>query len=113
MNLLQWFGSWTVNRQKTQGKPRSPKWAKMRAAWLSLHPYCRGCGITYSLEVHHKTPFWKDAALELAWNNLITLCEANGCHFRLGHCLLWKAWNENVEEDADLSRMSLQARRIA
>lgn len=85
-------------------KPRSPKWAKVRAAFLSTHKSCAACGSTKTLEVHHITPFSNKPELELDPNNLIVLCESatDGviCHLYHGHSGSYQSYNPHVVEDA-------------
>ena len=85
------------------GEPkRSDKWPAVRASWLKLHPTCAACGSAKNIEVHHKTPFHINPALELDPNNFITLCAEMGVehHLHVGHLGNWKNFNRNVENDA-------------
>lgn len=79
---------------------RHPKWREVRAAHLIIEPACQFCGGKASLEVHHIYPVgWPDGrATELSHDNLITLCEANGCHFAIGHLRAWTSRNHAVRE---------------
>lgn len=54
------------------------------------------------LNVHHIRPFHLYPELELVEDNFITLCENPGfnCHFVIGHCMFWTAWNPTVVLDA-------------
>jgi len=92
--LLDWW----------RGKPnlgkRSPKWRKVRAEHLKSYPCCAACGGTKKLEVHHILPFHLFPAQELCRDNLMTLCEARGCHLIFGHVWSWKGWNPTAVEDA-------------
>lgn len=82
--------------------PRSGKWRGVRDKHLEAFPDCAACGGTKMLNVHHKMPFHLRPELELDPANLITLCEvpSHACHFALGHCFNWSAYNPHVEEDA-------------
>ena len=88
------------------GKPgdnrRSEHWPDTRAAHLADEPACMVCGGTLRLEVHHIAPFHVRPDLELAPDNLITLCEHPGhdCHYVFGHYHDWRAWNVFVRTDA-------------
>lgn len=94
---------------------RSSKWPSVRADVLAKHSCCAACGTTENLEVHHKKPFHLSPELELSEDNLIVLCEKPGrnCHYRLGHCFNWRAYNPFVVEDAALSLKRVQERLTA
>jgi len=80
--------------------PRSAHWPAYRRAWLAAHNFCRACGLTDKLEVHHKKPFHLHPELELDPTNYITLCEsATECHLKIGHLDDWHSFNPNVETD--------------
>ncbi len=80
--------------------PRSPHWPAVRKAHLESHPTCEACGLDVGLNVHHVRPFHLDEALECVESNLVTLCEAHGCHLSFGHLFNWRSFNTNVREDA-------------
>lgn len=86
------------------GHPRSPEWHRVEREHLAVEGWCRFCGGTTKLQVHHKTPFHLDPAKELDPTNLITLCEdvKDGveCHLHVGHLGNWKNFNPNVAEVA-------------
>lgn len=86
------------------GAARSPKWPGVRRAHLLKYPQCAACGGMLYLNVHHVIPFYIDPAVELAPENLLTLCEhpTHNCHFTFGHLLSWSRWNVHVRQDADL-----------
>jgi predicted HNH restriction endonuclease len=63
--------------------------------------------------VHHKRPVHLFPELELDPANLITLCEPQNCHYLIGHCLSWKAYNPSVEEDAAHVREMIASRLAA
>ncbi len=97
-----------------KGKPakrRSPLWPRVRAEHLAANPACAACGKTKGLEVHHKKPFQLFPDLELARDNLITLCEPQNCHYLFGHGLDWKAYNPAVDHDAAKSREMIAGRQ--
>ena len=93
-------------------EPRSPRWPKVRDAWLKAHPECACCGTREHLTVHHIWPFsWPGGhELELDFRNFITLCETPGhnCHHAIAHLLDWRSCNPTVQADAAWFR-----RRIA
>ena len=45
--------------------PRSPQWRRVEQEHLAKEPFCRFCGTTDHLEVHHIVPFHVDPAKEL------------------------------------------------
>lgn len=54
------------------------EWAKARASFLRLHPYCVACGAPASL-VDHKTPHRGDQAIfwdKSRWQSLCTPCHS-------------------------------------
>jgi len=94
----KWFAS--------RGTKRSPQWAGVRQTHLVLEPWCRGCGGTINLEVHHIKSFHEHPDLELDRHNLLTLCERAGfqCHLKKGHLGNWKKINPHVTMDATMPR---------
>jgi 5-methylcytosine-specific restriction endonuclease McrA len=86
--------------------PRSPLWPKVRKEHLQQEGWCRYCGGTENLEVHHIVPFHVDQSLELDPSNLITLCEKSGveCHLRIGHHGDWQSVNPDVRQQATSPR---------
>lgn len=95
-------------KQVTQG--RSSHWSKVRKEHLSKHPECAACGTRKKLEVHHIKTFDDYPELELDPDNLMTLCEHRGCHFRIGHSFDWRASNPNAVSDAALQRSRIATR---
>lgn len=76
-----------IEKQKTHGKERSPKWPALRKKILK-GKVCAVCGGKTKLELHHIVPFHIDPSRELDPTNLIPLCEGNktiNCHLRFGH----------------------------
>ena len=100
-----------VRLNLSYGGLRSNKWSEFRLAWLKLHPFCRACGGTNKLEVHHKYPFHLYPSLELNPHNYITLCEDNNeCHLKTGHHSNWKNFNPTVVIESNtilLTRLGL------
>lgn len=88
--------------RKPHDNQRSPDWAAVRDAHIAREPSCRACGGTDHLQVHHIRPFHLHPELELAQDNLITLCEhpSHDCHYHFGHFFDWHAWNPRVRSDA-------------
>lgn len=92
---------------------RSTEWPRVRRNWLKLHPVCEACGSQTDVEVHHVVPFHVDRSLELAAENLISLCESIGSqhHLRLGHTVWgrsgWSLTNPAVRSDTARARLSL------
>src|SRR5208337_4177088 len=84
------------------GTKRSDKWPEVRAAHLKTEGWCRYCGGSLDLEVHHIHPFHLVPAQELDPANLITLCERMGieCHLHAGHLGNWKNFNPAVRQQA-------------
>jgi hypothetical protein len=82
--------------------PRSDKWQTVRKYHLQKENWCRICGGTDDLQVHHKMPFISNPSLELVESNLVTLCEKSGaeCHLKYGHLGNWKQYNPNITEIA-------------
>lgn len=83
---------------------RSTKWPKVRKLHLRNEPECQFCGGKMKLEVHHIIPFHANKSLELCESNLITLCEKNKCHLKVGHLNNWKLFNKNVRGDVEIHK---------
>lgn len=87
------------------GHARSDKWPEVERAHLDHEGWCRYCGGTTLLQVHHILPFHLDPARELDPSNLITLCEdyKDGveCHLHVGHLGNWKHYNPAVASVAN------------
>lgn len=82
---------------------RASGWAKVEKEFLSKNPVCAICGTNKKLNVHHKKPFHLHPELELDETNLITLCMGGKeCHLLIGHGNLFRAYNPNIETDAQL-----------
>jgi len=91
---------------------RSGRWPAIERAHLLAFPTCAACGGKDRLQVHHVRPYHLEPALELDPDNLITLCQhpARLCHFRIGHCFDWSAFNPHVRNDAALSLKRVKMR---
>jgi 5-methylcytosine-specific restriction protein A len=93
---------------------RSPKWPKLRAAFLKKNPKCALCGGKKKLNVHHVRPFHLQPDLELSEGNLITLCENKGdgvnCHLLFGHLGNFRSYNPDVRRDVATWRCKLENR---
>jgi 5-methylcytosine-specific restriction endonuclease McrA len=81
--------------------PRSSRWKKTREEHIKNNPTCFACGRSEYLTVHHITPFHIEPNLELAPDNLLTLCQGKGlnCHFVFGHRYNWTTHNPDVKKD--------------
>ena len=95
-------------RDISLGVKRSREWPRVRKQHLLEHPTCERCGGRKGLEIHHIKPFHLEPELELAPENLATLCERMKCHFIFGHLYDWKSYNSELE--ADLSLWKLKER---
>lgn len=94
--------------------PRSPHWGAVRSAHLKAEPVCQACGAKTGLEVHHVKPYHLFPDLELAQENLLTLCEgACNCHLTWGHLHLWAAYNPGVRADVAAYREKVHMRLTA
>lgn len=95
------------------GHPRSPHWHAVEEAHLRLEPFCKYCGGTASLQVHHVLPFHLDPSRELDPTNLITLCENSQlgveCHLHIGHLGNWKTFNPHVRDVANSPGAGIRA----
>ena len=79
---------------------RSPRWPKLRRLWLKTEPTCAACGRLEFAQVHHVVAVHLNRSLELAWSNLMTLCEGGGCnhHLEVGHLGDWQDINSSARE---------------
>jgi 5-methylcytosine-specific restriction endonuclease McrA len=87
-----------LNRIKFAIQGRSKEWFNVRKIHLAWFPACAACNSRDKLEVHHVVPFHINPELELAADNLITLCAH--CHLVIGHLRDYKIYNDNVVRDA-------------
>ena len=92
-------------------EPRSSKWPKVRDEHLKIDPVCNVCGGKEDLNVHHIIPFHIDKSKELDPTNLITLCNARGCHFAFGHLFDWQSSNPSVVQDSKLFKKKVEDRK--
>jgi len=100
---MDWFEKQIVGPlreiAKNWGGKRSSLWNDVRKEHLKKFPACAICGREdVQMNVHHIHPFHVRPDLELAPDNLITLCRDH--HFDFGHLRMWKSWNVNIREDA-------------
>lgn len=101
--MMDWFEKQIVGPlreiAKNWGNERSSIWNEVRKEHLKKFPACAICGREdVQMNVHHIHPFHVRPDLELASENLITLCRDH--HFDFGHLRSWKSWNANIREDA-------------
>lgn len=93
---------------------RSSKWPAFRKRWLAEHPACEACGRTKNVVPHHRLPVHLFPQLELAPDNLISLCESGpgstNCHCLIGHCGIWTAYNSTCDDDAKRMKTMLDQR---
>lgn len=76
---------------------RSSLWPAAQRAHLKREWWCRKCGTTNKLQVHHICPFHVDPSKELDPFNMITLCMwSNRCHFVIGHLGNFRLYNTNI-----------------
>ncbi len=97
------IGDFLAGRPEFGAEPRSPKWGRVRDAFIHLNPFCAVCGFTKYLNVHHIKPFHLFPELELDPTNLITLgekCPTGNHHLLFGHLGLWASWNILVVDQA-------------
>ena len=94
-----------------KGAKRSPKWRKVRGAFIKKYPRCFVCGSKKKVEVHHKVPFHYRPDLELEEENLTTLCENKkygiNCHLLIGHLGNYTRINAHIEYDMATWRMKI------
>jgi len=75
----------------------SYRWQKKRNLYLKTHgKWCRICGYTKKIEVHHIIPRHVNSTLALATFNLVALCD--DCHFHVGHFNNYKLYNPDIRE---------------
>jgi len=90
---------------------RSSSWPSVRAKYIAEHARCEACGRNdkRELTVHHVRPVHLYPELELATENLMTLCDR--CHFVFGHLGDWRAWNSDAREQAAEHLKAVKDRR--
>jgi hypothetical protein len=93
---------------RSLGFQRSGGWRAVEKRQLAEHPECAACGQTHGNQVHHVKPFHTHPALELAVENLITLCKRH--HLVFGHADCWKGINPHVREDCRIHRERVKRR---
>jgi|DEB19_MinimDraft_3_1074340.scaffolds.fasta_scaffold03516_4 hypothetical protein len=95
---MSWFRDLIGQFQVWGATPRSPKWKSVRDQFVKDNPFCSGCGVRHSLEVHHIEPFHIRPDLELNEQNLIVFCR--DCHWHIGHLRDWSLSNRFARDDA-------------
>lgn len=102
--------------ERLQGSARSPEWHRVEEAHIKAEPWCRNCGGTKNLQVHHVEPFHLHPEKELDPTNLITLCEdyhdGVECHLHIGHLGNWKNFNPYVRLTANSPSIGIPATHI-
>ena len=93
------------------GAKRSDKWPTARKYHLLEQPFCKMCGSTTDLQVHHCLPFAHDPTQELVDTNLVTLCETLGieCHLKFGHLGNWKQFDPDILQIATAPAVGVPA----
>lgn len=110
--LVSWLPLWLRPRHILEQRERAGAWRRVRAAHLKKHSACAVCGRTANLTVHHIFPINIAPELELAENNLITLCESP-CHFVFGHFFSYHCYNKDVRQMARRFRAKMLSRRCS
>lgn len=90
------------------GGARSPKWPQVRKEHLRKNPFCKVCGTTKKIEVHHKIPVHVDPSRELDSSNLESLCDRD--HIVFGHLGSYHSYNAGIEEDLATWQEKLRTR---
>lgn len=91
-------------------RKRSENWRRVRSTHLKKHPACEVCGRSAGTIVHHIFPVSIAPELELAENNLITLCDTP-CHFVFGHFFSYHCYNKDVRSMARKFRAQMLKRK--
>ena len=104
--------AWLKPKKLLAIRARSNAWRSVRQAHLQKYPACEVCGRTKKVIVHHIFPVTIAPELELAENNLITLCESP-CHFMFGHFFSYHCYNKDVRKMARSFRLKMLNRRCA
>ena len=92
-------------------KRRSSRWPKVRNEYARLNPTCAVCGGIKKIQIHHIADFSTTPELELATDNLMTLCMKRKCHYLFGHLNSWRSINVDVIEDAKYFSRKIRNRR--
>ncbi len=87
---------------------RASGWPSLERLHLSKEGFCRVCGTTKNLQVHHRFPVHRWPEMELDPSNLMTLCAPH--HLLAGHLCSWASWNENVVRDANRWLVKIRSR---
>lgn len=107
-NLKQRYDHYDTTRN------RSERWNEVREEFLDeTGHYCKVCGKTTKLNVHHIIPFHINPELELDKDNLITLCVNRplNCHYFFGHLLCWRSYNPLCRYDVEIWRQKIEDRK--
>ena len=88
------------------GRPRSPGWEALSKEYRKAFKECECCGAAATV-THHCVPFHVAPDQELAWSNLISLCDS--CHF-LMHGRDWRCWLPDCRRLAQTIRAAIKAR---
>jgi 5-methylcytosine-specific restriction protein A len=108
-NLKQRYDYYKVTRGRNEHE-----WFRVREEFIKENgAYCRVCGKTQKLNVHHIVPFHINPDLELDKNNLIVLCTNRpvNCHYLFGHLLDWKAYNPTCRYDVAIWNQKIRDRK--
>lgn len=105
LNFLNFFLRYNVFEPLTV---RSGQWKTTRKKHLLKQPFCQVCGSKKQLVVHHVIPVSVDNEKENDFDNLITLCEYNNCHFLFGHLCNWTNHNRDIRSDAAYWRYKIE-----
>lgn len=90
----------TLNILALDNASLSYRWQKLRKKYVKEKGgWCRVCGYTKHIEVHHIIPRHVSPILALDWYNLIVLCRS--CHFSLGHLNNYSFYNPDIVKIAD------------
>ncbi len=109
--MWQWLVNLFVRTEdRLFGAQRSSQWPRVRSEYLKKYPICEICGTKKDLNVHHKIPVHVNQSQELNPDNLITLCEGNGCHLRFGHLYNFRSFNSDIKTDAILWNKKIRNR---
>ena len=107
---MSWLRDFFGQFQVWGASPRSPKWRALRDRFVAENPFCAGCGVGHSLEVHHLTPFHARPDLELDESNLVVVCR--DCHWNCCHLRDWSLHNKFCLDDLRAYRQRFTDARL-
>jgi hypothetical protein len=108
--LISWLPiSWRP-RKILELRERASQWRRVREKHLEKEPACVACGRKENVIVHHILPVSIAPELELAENNLVTLCAAP-CHIVFGHFFSYHCYNRDVRKMAQQYYVKLMQRK--